>query len=66
VWRYTRGKDRYYIFADRTGFGNYQLLATNDLKETGLPDYARLLGSQALQDISRFIGVDLFQTDRSP
>jgi len=66
VWRYTRGKDRYYIFADRTGFGNYQLLATNDLKETGLPDYGRLLGSQALQDISRFIGVDLFQTDRSP
>lgn len=62
VWRFTRGKETYYIFADRSGFGNYQLIATNDLKENGLADYQQLLGGTALQDISRWLGVDLFQT----
>ncbi len=62
VWRFTRGKEVYYIFADRSGFGNYQLIATNDLKENGLADYAQLLGGSALQDISRWLGIDLFQT----
>ena len=64
VWRYTRGKERYYIFADRTGFGNYQLVATNDLRETGKPDFNQLLGANALQDISRFLAVDLFRNER--
>lgn len=62
VWRFTRGKELYFIFADRSGFGNYQLIATNDLKENGLADYAQLLGGSALQDISRWLGIDLFQT----
>lgn len=62
VWRFTRGKETYYIFADRSGFGNYQLVATNDLKENGLADYQQLLGGSALQDISRWLGIDLFQT----
>jgi GWxTD domain-containing protein len=64
VWHYTRGKERYYVFADRTGFGAYQLVATNDLRETGKPDFNQLLGGEALQDISRFLGVDLFRNDR--
>lgn len=62
VWRYTRGKELYYIFADRSGFGAYQLIATNDVKETSRADYADMLGAQALQDISRWLGIDLFQT----
>ena len=65
VWRYTRGKERYYIFADRTGFGAYQLVATNDLRESGKPDFNQLLGAEALQDISRFLGIDLFRNDRN-
>jgi GWxTD domain-containing protein len=65
VWRFSRGKERYYIFADRSGFGAYQLVATNDLKETGMADFANLLGGSALQDISRYLGVDLFQGDRN-
>lgn len=65
VWRYERGKPRYYLFADRTGFGSYQLMSTNDLKETGLPGYRSILGGEALQDISRWLGIDLFQNDRS-
>jgi GWxTD domain-containing protein len=63
VWRFSRGKDLYYIFADRSGFGNYQLVKTNDLKENGLAGYADLLGGSALQDISRWLGIDLFQGD---
>jgi hypothetical protein len=58
---YRRGKERYYIFADRTGFGVYQLIASNDLKQTGLPGYREILGGEALQDISRWLGLDLFQ-----
>lgn len=65
VWRFSRGKERYYIFADRSGFGAYQLVATNDIKETGMADYANLLGGSALQDISRYLGIDLFQGERN-
>ncbi len=65
VWRNQRGKDRYYIFADRTGVGNYRLIASNDLKETGVPGFREILGADALQDISRWLGVDLFAGARS-
>lgn len=61
VWRYQRGKELYYIFADRTGFGGYKLIATNDLKETQRPGYDEILGHEALQDISRWLGIDLFR-----
>lgn len=64
VWRYDRGRPRYYILADRTGFGSYQLIASNDLRETGVPGYREILGAEALQDISRWLGVDLFHADR--
>jgi GWxTD domain-containing protein len=59
VWRYPRGKDIYYIFIDRSGFGGYKLLATNDLKETSSPSFQDILGGEALQDISRWLGIDL-------
>ncbi len=61
VWRYQRSKELYYIFADRTGFGSYNLIATNDLKETQLPGYREILGGEALQDVSRWLGIDLFR-----
>lgn len=63
VWRYVQGREQYYIFADRTGFGGYQLIATNDLKETQRPGYREILGREALQDISRWLGIDLFRED---
>jgi GWxTD domain-containing protein len=65
VWRYQRGKDRYYIFTDRTGFGVYKLIASNDLKETGSPGFRDILGGEALQDISRWLGIDLFKGDQA-
>lgn len=61
VWRYTTGKERYYIFADRTGFGNYELVATNDLREQGRAGWTEMMGPQAMQDISRFLNIDFFR-----
>lgn len=63
VWRFTSGKERYYVFADRTGFGNYELIATNDLRENGRAGWAEMMGPQALQDISRFLNIDFFRGD---
>jgi GWxTD domain-containing protein len=62
VWRYRRGKDRYYIFADRSGgLGNFQLIKTNDVKETGSLDWAEILHKEdAVLDIERFLGFPVY------
>jgi GWxTD domain-containing protein len=59
VWSYAKGKGYYYIFADRSGFGAYTLIHSNDLKETGLPGWQNVLGGPAVADAGRFLGVDL-------
>ena len=64
VWRYSTGKGQYYIFADRSGFGAYTLIYSNDLKEPGLPGWAELLGAPAVADAGRFLGVDLMSAAR--
>jgi GWxTD domain-containing protein len=56
VWRYTRERDRYYIFADRTGFGAYNLIETNDLHENRLANWGQILGYEAVEDIGRYLG----------
>lgn len=66
VWRYTRGKPRYFIFADRNGFGSYQLIATNDVTENGVPNWKEILGAAAIQDISRYLGIDFTGGSESP
>jgi hypothetical protein len=66
VWSYARGKGLYYIFADRSGFGAYTLLHSNDLKEPGLPAWSDVLDHRAIEDVGRFLGVDLFQELRRP
>jgi GWxTD domain-containing protein len=60
VWRYRQGKDRYYIFLDRSGgVGLYQLIHSNDIKEPGVPDWKESLHKvDALVDISRFLGIE--------
>jgi GWxTD domain-containing protein len=64
VWRYRRGRDRYYIFADRSnGIGLYQLVHSNDVRETGVPNWRELVREEAVADIGRFLGIDFF--DRS-
>ncbi|MDQ3428084.1 MAG: GWxTD domain-containing protein [Gemmatimonadota bacterium] len=64
VWKYTKGKARYYIFADRTGFGAYQLIYSNDLQEPGIPSWGQVIGNRALADAGQFIGIDLFSLVR--
>jgi GWxTD domain-containing protein len=64
VWSYAKGKGYYYIFADRSGFGAYTLIHSNDLKESGLPTWSELLGGPAVDDASRFLGVDLSSSSR--
>jgi GWxTD domain-containing protein len=59
VWSYAKGKGSYYIFADRSGFGAYSLIYSDDLKESNLPGWGELLGAPALEDIGRRLGVDL-------
>jgi GWxTD domain-containing protein len=59
VWNYAKGRGYYYIFADRSGFGAFTLIHSNDLKEPGLPGWAELLGGPAVDDAGRFLGVDL-------
>jgi GWxTD domain-containing protein len=65
VWRYRTGKDRWYIFADRSrGVGLFTLIHSNDLKETGLPNWREILTPEAVQDIGRFLAIDFFDRRR--
>jgi len=64
VWQYTKGKGTYYIFADRTGFGAFQLIFSNDLREPGLPAWSDVIGRQAVDDAGEFLGIDLFSLSR--
>jgi GWxTD domain-containing protein len=65
VWKYTRGKARYYIFADRTGFGAYQLIYSNDISETDNPAWSSVIGRRGLADAGTFLGIDLFSVVRA-
>jgi GWxTD domain-containing protein len=58
VWRYTRGRSRWFIFADRTGIGGYNLIHTNDLQENGIPSWQEVLTPDAVRDIGQFLGQD--------
>ncbi|HEU4800780.1 MAG TPA: GWxTD domain-containing protein [Gemmatimonadales bacterium] len=60
VWRYTRGKSRYYIFADLTGFGAFKLIQTNDNRETGLPHWRDIITEFGVRDAGLFLGVDFY------
>lgn len=64
VWRYSTGKGSYYIFADRTGFGAYQLIYSNDLREPGVPSWPDVIGRKAVDDAGEFLGVDLYSVAR--
>jgi len=66
VWSYSKGRGNFYIFADRSGFGAFSLIHSSDLKETGLPGWADILGYSAVRDIGQFLGRDLVATGRGP
>ncbi len=66
IWRYTRGKAYWYIFADRNGLGAYKLIHTNDLAESGRPDWMEIIGADAVRDAGQFLGIDFFSAARTP
>jgi len=61
VWQYYSGKHRWYIFADRTGFGAYALLHTNDLTEYSTTGWIEILSVDAVLDIQDYLGVSFIQ-----
>ncbi|MGH7703718.1 MAG: GWxTD domain-containing protein, partial [Gemmatimonadales bacterium] len=60
VWNYQKGKSRYYCFADRTGFGGYKLLLSNDLRESNQPNWRGIMTEAAVTSIGRFLGIDFY------
>jgi GWxTD domain-containing protein len=60
VWRYTRGRNTWFVFSDRSGLGNFQTLSSNDRNEAGLPNWQEILGPDALRDVGLFLGIDFF------
>lgn len=63
VWRYTRGRPDWFIFADRSGLGAYKMIHSNNRMEPGAPDWADILGPDAVRNIGLFLGVDFFSGD---
>jgi len=64
VWNYASGKGYYYIFVDRSGFGAYSLVHSNDRQESPFPGWGALLGGPAVADVGRFLGIDLSSASR--
>ncbi len=57
VWKFTRGRQRYYVFMDQSGLGHYQLIGSNDRQEPGLPNWQQMLGTESYTDVARFLGL---------
>jgi GWxTD domain-containing protein len=65
VWRYAQARDKWFIFVDRTSFGSFELVATNDNKEPSRPGWEGQVGPDALSDIGSFLGIDFLRRSRS-
>jgi GWxTD domain-containing protein len=55
VWKYSKGRNRYFVFADRNGIGAYNLLTSNDLKEPGMPNWQSVVGVYGMRALSEYI-----------
>jgi GWxTD domain-containing protein len=64
VWRYSKGKGNWYIFADLTGVGNFKLMNSSDVKEVRDPNWQSILGVDALEDIAQWLNLDRIELDR--
>jgi GWxTD domain-containing protein len=65
VWRYSGARDLWYVFVDRTNFGSYDLVASNDPKEPSRAAWEGQVGPDALNDIGRFLNIDFVRRARS-
>ncbi len=56
VWVYTRDRNRFYVFLDRTGLGHYELIGTNDITERSSdPNWVYLLGPDGAREVTDFL-----------
>jgi GWxTD domain-containing protein len=55
VWKYTRDRTLYFVFLDRSGFGGFRLIGSNDRREPSQMDWERSFSNEGLQDIMQFI-----------
>jgi len=63
VWNYQeKGQGRWYIFADRTGVGDWRLLVSSDLKEPKQPDWRNILTEDGVREAGRFLNVDFYSS----
>ena len=56
------GPGKWYIFADRTGVGNWRLLVSSDLKEPKQPDWRDILTEDGVREAGRFLNVDFYSS----
>lgn len=66
IWRYTRGRGYWYIFADRTGLGHYVVIRSNDREEPGLPTWREIIGEDAVRDAGRWLGAEFYGGVQTP
>jgi GWxTD domain-containing protein len=59
VWKYTRGKLRWFIFTDRSNNGNYTLLTTNETTELRAPAnlVVETMTPEVLRDVAIWLGL---------
>ena len=63
VWNYQeKGQGRWYIFADRTGVGDWRLMVSSDLKEPKQPDWRNILTEDGVREAGRFLNVDFYSS----
>lgn len=55
VWKFTRGRQRYYVFFDRSGLGTYELIGSNDVRESAQAGWENYLGPDGSRDVLEFI-----------
>ena len=66
AWKYTRDRGYWYVFVDRNGLGDYQLIATNDRREPGQQLWERIIGSEGADDVKRFLGLATTSVSTEP
>lgn len=59
AWRFTRGRARWYVFMDETGFGHYVLVGTDDRRESSRQRWQVSLGPDGTRDVYQFLNLDL-------
>lgn len=55
VWKFTRGRMRWYVFWDQSGLSNYRLIGSNDPREPTMMDWEQRLGPEGTLDVREFI-----------